>query len=410
MIRLDAETVSVMLAGNFFATATALTIVGVFLRRLPEASRLGGALLWMAAAAFGYMFGQLLDGSLLLLPNLLLVLGALRLLDGLLRFRQSGGVPQAAAAAVLMGCLLANAYWVYVAPQPLLQIAALSLSLGPLFLASAITAQRPVPSIERVSQLAASLPLAAFGASMLLRGAAGLAALMWPQGLPWPVVDAMILGISTPALIACAFGLAAMAVGHRQRVAEQLAMQDSLTMLPNRRQFEARFAHALRVAKRRGRQIGVIFIDLDDFKAINDRFGHQAGDEVLKTVGNRLAAVVRDTDCLARLGGDEFAVLLEDLGSEIEVWSCIKRYKGAVEGPLQLRGESLSLRISCGMAVADAATASLQQMMQRADGAMYRDKQSHASAAQARAARSGDSADQEHRAQHSGGRPDRQQQ
>jgi diguanylate cyclase (GGDEF)-like protein len=93
-----------------------------------------------------------------------------------------------------------------------------------------------------------------------------------------------------------------------------LAFQDFLTQLPNRRLLLDRLGHAIRTAKRQNSHIAVLFLDLDNFKALNDEHGHDVGDQLLIAVANRLLRVVRDTDTVARLGGDEFVVLLEGLG------------------------------------------------------------------------------------------------
>ena len=148
------------------------------------------------------------------------------------------------------------------------------------------------------------------------------------------------------------------------------AFHDALTGLPNRALFTDRVSHAL---KRRGRQhrgVVVLFVDLDDFKAINDSLGHQAGDRVLQEVGERLRTTVRPGDTVARLGGDEFAFLLEDVSDPADAEEVAERVALSLGAPLAVGGVEVALRASVGIAVAeDNDTAA--DLLRDADTAMY---------------------------------------
>ncbi|MCD5312328.1 bifunctional diguanylate cyclase/phosphodiesterase [Kineosporia babensis] len=149
------------------------------------------------------------------------------------------------------------------------------------------------------------------------------------------------------------------------------AYHDSLTGLANRALFDQR----LRRAIRGGRPLGLIFCDLDDFKAVNDRLGHNAGDEVLRAVAGRLRACVRPMDTVARLGGDEFAILMEDAAESPDVIG--NRILGAVGKPFQLEHRGRATRVlvgaSVGVAVLDKVDqdASPESLLARVDQAMY---------------------------------------
>jgi diguanylate cyclase (GGDEF)-like protein len=133
---------------------------------------------------------------------------------------------------------------------------------------------------------------------------------------------------------------------HRQQ-----ALHDALTGLPNRLLLQDRFQHAGQRAVRTQECIAVLFIDLDDFKLINDTHGHHVGDELLVAVGRRLAALVRPDDTLARVSGDEFVFLCENLTDRADAELLARRVDAAFEAPFDLSGLELSLAASVGLAV-----------------------------------------------------------
>ncbi len=148
------------------------------------------------------------------------------------------------------------------------------------------------------------------------------------------------------------------------------AFHDALTGLPNRALFTDRVSHALR---RRGRQhkgVVVLFVDLDDFKAINDSLGHHAGDRVLQEVGERLRTTVRPGDTVARLGGDEFAFLLEDVADPVDADEVAERVAAALGVPMAVGGVEVALRASVGIAMATEGDTAAD-LLRDADTAMY---------------------------------------
>jgi diguanylate cyclase (GGDEF)-like protein len=157
-----------------------------------------------------------------------------------------------------------------------------------------------------------------------------------------------------------------------------LAFHDSLTGLPNRVLLEDRIAHAVSAAPRRGRGLAVAFLDLDDFKLVNDSLGHAAGDQLLGTVAQRLRASVREGDTVARLGGDEFAILIEDVDDVHAVVELAERIFAALRRPIAVGGKEIYVHASVGIALdAAAALAPAHQaersldLLRDADIAMY---------------------------------------
>jgi len=162
----------------------------------------------------------------------------------------------------------------------------------------------------------------------------------------------------------------------RRRLEDQLrrqALHDPLTDLANRTLFTDRVAHALDLHERDRRPLGVLFCDLDDFKHVNDSFGHTTGDALLTQVSGRLRRTLRPGHTLARLGGDEFAVRVEDGGNSVEVG---RRIADALRTPFSIRDHELAVHASIGIAVVEAsmATPSCEDLLGNADTAMYEAK------------------------------------
>lgn len=168
-------------------------------------------------------------------------------------------------------------------------------------------------------------------------------------------------------------------VAERNRAEDRLihdAFHDPLTGLPNRALFADRLAHAVAHHRRnRADTFAVLFIDLDDFKRVNDSLGHRAGDELIVQLALRLNACLRDEDTLARMGGDEFTVLLENAADVSEAHRVAERLMAALEQPFRLnKEEDLFASVSIGIAAASTGDESAEELLQCADLAMYRAK------------------------------------
>lgn len=178
----------------------------------------------------------------------------------------------------------------------------------------------------------------------------------------------------------------------RKRAEEMLqhnALFDTLTDLPNRALFTDRLQHALvRSQRHRDYQFAVLFIDVDEFKVINDSLGHSAGDELLLQIANRLIANFRDTDTLARpgdlaqpaenglarLGGDEFTVLLEDIRNPSDAIRVAQRVQSKLAGPFEIKGQQIVISASIGVASNNLSYSSAEEVIRDAEIAMYRAK------------------------------------
>jgi diguanylate cyclase (GGDEF)-like protein/PAS domain S-box-containing protein len=153
-----------------------------------------------------------------------------------------------------------------------------------------------------------------------------------------------------------------------------LAFHDRLTGLANRMKLEDDLRFALASADRHDDLVGVIFLDLDDFKPVNDELGHAAGDDVLCEVADRIRSCVREGDTVARLGGDEFLVVVARMGSREDLAGVARKIEDRVEEPIAVAGRSVRVTASAGLATYDPGEAA-EDLINRADHAMYRAKQ-----------------------------------
>jgi diguanylate cyclase (GGDEF)-like protein/PAS domain S-box-containing protein len=161
-------------------------------------------------------------------------------------------------------------------------------------------------------------------------------------------------------------------------ISERQALHDPLTGLPNRLLFGDRIEHAIAQSERRGTRLGVVMMDLDRFKEVNDSLGHTAGDELLKEVADRLRGSVRSSDTAARLGGDEFGLLLPDLPEDEVVLRMIDRIRAAFVRPIHVQDLPLAIEASIGIAIFPDNGRSAELLIQRADMAMYNAKRESA--------------------------------
>ncbi|MET0091854.1 MAG: EAL domain-containing protein [Candidatus Thiodiazotropha sp.] len=163
-------------------------------------------------------------------------------------------------------------------------------------------------------------------------------------------------------------------VHNRQSHLDHLVHHDALTQLPNRILFRDRLEHALAIAMRGDVLVGLMFIDLDRFKQVNDSLGHLVGDELLKNIAQRLTSLMRSSDTVARLSGDEFAILIEGISSRESLEPLAEKILNAISEPMEIAGNELRISASIGIAVAPFDDVSVEYLLRDADTAMYEAK------------------------------------
>jgi diguanylate cyclase (GGDEF)-like protein len=186
--------------------------------------------------------------------------------------------------------------------------------------------------------------------------------------------DYLVKGQGQPELLARSIRYAI----ERKRAEERLthlAQYDQLTGLVNRTLFRDRLIHAMARSKRLQQPMGLLLLDLDRFKSVNDTMGHDAGDQLLKAVADRLRECVREVDTVARMGGDEFTIILEALSHEDDITTVAERITKSLTEPFPLGHQRVSIGVSIGITVYPLDDHEIDDLLRHADAAMYRAKQ-----------------------------------
>jgi diguanylate cyclase (GGDEF)-like protein len=171
----------------------------------------------------------------------------------------------------------------------------------------------------------------------------------------------------------------ALLAAHRTREElRTLAYHDNLTGLPNRSLLHDRLGVAITHARRQGTRLAVLFLDLDDFKTVNDSYGHALGDRLLVELAGRVRGSVRAGDTVARFGGDEFVVLLDEVSGTADAAHVAAKVLEALRAPFRIDGQEVTVAASVGMSLFPDDGVSCDELLRQADAAMYRDKQDEA--------------------------------
>ncbi|AAU90382.1 diguanylate cyclase [Methylococcus capsulatus] len=184
----------------------------------------------------------------------------------------------------------------------------------------------------------------------------------------------LVLRIATLALSGLIAALVFLVLFERIRI-QHLALHDSLTDLPNRRLLDDRLERAIAQARRNRDGFALLYVDLDDFKPINDRFGHRAGDHVLVEIARRLRGALRRADTVARVGGDEFMLILPGARGRHGAMTVVQKLAGIICQPIGYKGQYLNVSASIGVSTYPENGVTADALISHADGSMYRFKQ-----------------------------------
>lgn len=196
---------------------------------------------------------------------------------------------------------------------------------------------------------------------------------IWVEAIGTPIIDEERLDVN------CQYIVAARDITERKQYEERLkayAFQDSLTGLYNRRKFVELIDNAVEEAKRCNNSFAVLYLDIDKFKFVNDTYGHEIGDELLKKMAERLNGTIRKRDVVARIGGDEFTILLTDIDTMTEIIEAAERIHSVLQTPYEVHGQTFVATSSIGIALYPDHGEKTKTLLRHADEALYKAKES----------------------------------
>ena len=367
-------------------TVRVMTIISVFIASLATlfASRINSSVAGMRLFALGLL--SLCAGSALALtatvsPARAMVIagtvfrigGMISVLQGVRKFR---GFPvfRSSSIAAMMSAFLV-VFLAFGGGNFGMRVATISFALAVLAADAARCMIWRVPARHRLLYWPTGFAFAFASAYLIARTLAALSGWYGVSPSSQAVPIEMAIGICADiTFVGCAFGMLLASNMRLKEEAETMALFDSLTNLPNRRLLFDRLLAAEHRAITQGLKLGVIYLDLDGFKLINDTLGHDAGDNFLRDVSAVMQSMLGPRDCLARVGGDEFVVLVEDLRDRRDLASLAERLNSAVKNEPVSGLFSETMRASCGVAVFPDDGESAHEVMHEADLAMYHAK------------------------------------
>lgn len=376
MMQLDIATLTLTFVSFALTTVIVLFLIWRINRHMPGVGfwLLGGVL--YAASTLSLFVGaqfSLPDGIAPFLSNSLSLPGNMLLMEGTLRFRGFTSRRRWFFLLALIPVFIL-ASWINRFDAAARYVVHDSFTLTFLVVTAIAFVWRPADREELYANL-----LAGFGSALM---AIVFAARLWTAAIysdqvvggTSSTVTQWYLFTGTNFYVMWIFGISVACYYRSRQQVMQLAREDSLTGLPNRRCIDERLAQTLAENKRSGEPFAVIMADINDFKQLNDRFGHSAGDILLAGIADRLRDAVREADFAGRLGGDEFLVIARRIDSAQSIDQVLSRLRISMEGPLVFPGGTFRVTVSVGAAICPADGDTSDQLLGVADTKMYQDK------------------------------------
>ena len=376
MLQLDIATLTLTFVSMALTTAIVLFLIWRINRDMPGVRLwlLGGVLLLTSTLTL-FLGVQLNfpEGVAPFLSNSLSLPGNMLLMEGTLRFRGFRSRRRWALLLALIPVFLL-ASWINRFDAAARYMFHDSFTMTFMLVAAIAFVWRPVSREELIANA-----LAGFGAALMALsvGSRLLMSLINSDQVmsgTGSTVTQWYLFTGTNFYVMWMFGISVACYFRSRQQVMQMAREDSLTGLPNRRCIDERLSQTLAECKRSGEAFAVIMADINDFKLVNDRFGHSAGDHLLHSIADRLREAVREADFAGRLGGDEFLVIARPIDSQEVLEQVVSRLRARLEGPLAIPGGSFTVSVSIGAIVCRAGADTADQLLGAADAEMYRDK------------------------------------
>jgi diguanylate cyclase (GGDEF)-like protein len=343
-----------------------------------------------ALGLFWICLGSVLGMSRLVIPgpaiivagNVLTISGMMRVTRGLREFRSFPPVSRSLAALFAGSIAGPFTYWMFVQDDFSKRVGVISFAMSLLAFDATVSMLKRVSYENRLTYWPTAV---AFGFTAVFLGVRSVAGFTGHYGsdflAPVPIEIPLSL-CSDVAFVGCAFGMLLASNTQMRNSAERMARFDPLTNLPNRRVLVDRLFDAERRAVENNAQLGIVFLDLDGFKHVNDTLGHDVGDELLRRVSAAMSPLLRHGDCLARVGGDEFVAVVEGVQARSDLSVLAARLKSAVERQKIPGRRDETVQVSMGFAIFPMDGETAHDVMREADAAMYRAKRQRRSSVQ----------------------------
>jgi len=317
----------------------------------------------------------LVSGSgIIVVCNVFVLGGMIAVIQGIRTFRGLPALPAKTVVGFTATISVFYFWWMFVHDSYGMRVGIVSAAFTLLSIDAAVSMIRRVSSGDRLIYWPTGFAFVFAAACMAVRTFEALSGAYGGGFLSPATTEPASTICSTVAYIWCVFGMSVASNTQLRRETEKMALIDPLTNLPNRRSFLDRLLAAESRALLTNQKFGLIYLDLDEFKLINDRFGHHVGDDLLSRISAAMTSTLRSGDCLGRMGGDEFVVLVEDVQNRREIEGLAGRLKATIQNAADSVDLVALVRVSCGVAMFPD-DGSAHDAVREADAAMYRAKQ-----------------------------------